>query len=382
MKTTRTTIVIAMLALLAVVMIAPIAQAKSIAPTPKPVRHVDLVICLDTSGSMRGLIESAKQKLWAVVNELATAKPKPVLRVALYHYGNDGLNSENGWVKRLCPLTSDLDLVYENLFKLKTNGGTELVARVMRSATTELKWNKSKGTLRMIFIAGNEPATQDKVYKLRDTCKAAASAGIIVNTIHCGPEARGRSTGWADAAAWADGQYAAIDHDRGTVVISTPHDKKLAELSAKVNTTYVSYGKKGKLSMERQSKQDANASSLNPAAAAQRSSAKASGLYNNATWDLVDASKAKDFDVTKVKTEDLPEPMRKMTDDQKKAYIADQAAKRVEIQKEIQDLSKKRDAYVKAEMAKKGLDEKASFDAALRKMVRTQAEKQNFKFEK
>jgi hypothetical protein len=149
-----------------------------------------------------------------------------------------------------------------------------------------------------------------------------------------------------------------------------------------VNTTYVSYGKKGKLSMERQSKQDANASSLNPAAAAQRSSAKASGLYNNATWDLVDASKAKDFDVTKVKTEDLPEPMRKMTDDQKKAYIADQAAKRVEIQKEIQDLSKKRDAYVKAEMAKKGLDEKASFDAALRKMVRTQAEKQNFKFEK
>jgi hypothetical protein len=33
-------------------------------------------------------------------------------------------------------------------------------------------------------------------------------------------------------------------------------------------------------------------------------------------------------------------------------------------------------------MAKKGLDEKASFDAALRNMVRTQAEKQNFKFEK
>ncbi len=382
MKTTRTTIVITVLALVAAVLIAPAAEAKSIAPPSKPVRHVDLVICLDTSGSMRGLIESAKQKLWAVVNELATAKPKPVLRVALYHYGNDGLSSENGWVKRLCPLTSDLDLVYENLFKLKTNGGTELVARVMRAATNELKWNKSKGTLRIIFIAGNEPATQDKVHKLRDTCKAAASAGIIVNTIHCGSEAKGRSTGWADAAAWADGQYAAIDHDRGTVVINTPHDKKLAELSAKVNTTYVSYGVKGKLSMERQTAQDKNASSLNAPAAAQRASAKASGLYNNATWDLVDASKAKDFDVTKVKKEDLPEPMRKMTDEQKKAYIADQAAKRVKIQKEIQDLSKKRDAYVKAEMAKKGLDEKASFDAALRKMVRTQAEKQNFEFEK
>ena len=383
MKTTRTTIVIALLALVAAVLIAPAAQAKSIAPTPpKPVRHVDLVICLDTSGSMSGLIQSAKQKLWAVVNELATAKPKPVLRVALYHYGNDGLNRENGWVKQLCPLTSDLDTVYENLFKLTTNGGTELVARVMRAATTELKWDRSKGTLRIIFIAGNEAATQDKTHKLRDTCKAAASAGIIVNTIHCGSESKGRSTGWADAAAWADGQYAAIDHDRGTVVINTPHDKKLAELSASINKTYVSYGSKGKASMERQSAQDANASSLNAPAAAQRASAKASGLYNNAGWDLVDASKDEKFDITKVKKEDLPEPMRKMTDEQRKAYIADQAAKRVKIQKEIQELSKKRDTYVKAEMAKKGLDEKASFDAALRNMVRTQAEKQNFKFEK
>jgi len=377
---TKNTIIIAAV-LLAV--FSGVLQAKSIAPAPdKPVRHVDLAICLDTSGSMSGLIQSAKQKLWAVVNELATAKPKPVLRVALYHYGNDGLNAENGWVKRLCPLTGDLDMVYENLFKLTTNGGTELVARVMRAATEELKWDRSKGTLRIIFIAGNEPATQDTVHKLRDTCKAAASAGIIVNTIHCGSEARGRQTGWADAAAWADGQYAAIDHDRGTVVISTPHDKKLAELSAKVNTTYIGYGSLGKANLARQSKQDANASSLNVAAAAQRSSAKASGLYNNAGWDLVDAAKDEKFDVTKVKNEDLPEVMRKMTDEQKKAYIADQAARRVKIQKEIQELTKKRDAYVKAEMARKGLSEKASFDAALRKMVRTQAEKQNFKFEK
>ena len=74
--------------------------------------------------------------------------------------------------------------------------------------------------------------------------------------------------------------------------------------------------------------------------------------------------------------------MRKMTDDQKKAYVAQQAAKRVKIQKDIKELTKKRATYVKAEMAKKGLDEKGSFDAALRKMVRTQAEKENFKFEK
>ncbi|MBC8372382.1 MAG: hypothetical protein H8E53_02220 [Planctomycetes bacterium] len=252
----------------------------------------------------------------------------------------------------------------------------------MHEATTQLKWAKSKDALRIIFVAGNERATQDPVHKLRDTCKAAATSGIIVNTIYCGPEATGRSSGWSDAAAWADGQYAAIDHDRGTVVINTPHDKKLAELSAKLNTTYVGYGRAGKDGKGRQAAQDANASSLNVAAAAQRASAKSGGLYNNAGWDLVDASKEKDFDITKVKNEDLPEPMRKMSDTEKKAYVAKQAASRAGIQKEVMELSKKRDAFVKAEMAKNGLDEKASFDAALRKMVRTQAEKQNFKFEK
>jgi len=383
MKNMKNAIVTAVLtfAIAAGILTGATAQGKSIAPA-RPRRHVDMAICLDTSGSMSGLIQSAKQKLWAVVSELATAKPKPVLRVALYHYGNDGLKSENGWVKQLCPLTTDLDMVYEKLFPLTTNGGTEYVARVMRAATTELKWDKSKDTLRVIFVAGNEPATQDTTHKLRDTCKAAATAGIIVNTIHCGSEAVGRKTGWADAAAWADGQYAAIDHDRGTVVINTPHDKKLAELSAKLNTTYIGYGKRGKEGKGRQTAQDSNASSLNAPAAAQRASAKAGGLYSNAGWDLVDASKGKDFDITKIKNDDLPEGMRKMSDAEKKAYIAKQASSRAGIQKEIMELSKKRDAFVKAEMARTGLDEKSSFDAALRDMIRTQAEKQNFKFEK
>ena len=64
---------------------------------------IEIAICLDTSGSMQGLIESAKQKLWTVVTDMGTAKPSPVLKVALFQYGNDGLQSENGWVQELCP---------------------------------------------------------------------------------------------------------------------------------------------------------------------------------------------------------------------------------------------------------------------------------------
>ncbi len=42
-------------------------------------RTIDLAICLDTSGSMSGLIEAAKQKLWAIVNDLALVEPTPRL---------------------------------------------------------------------------------------------------------------------------------------------------------------------------------------------------------------------------------------------------------------------------------------------------------------
>ncbi len=345
-------------------------------------RHIDLAICLDTSNSMDGLIGSAKQKLWAVVNELATARPRPVLRVALYQYGNNSLQREVGWVQKVCDLTDDLDSVYGKLFALTTNGGTEYVARVVRAATGELKWNADKNALRIIFVAGNEPATQDGKYKLQNTCAAAAGKGIVINTIFCGPEQTGRRTGWADAARWADGRFASIDQDRGTVVVKTPYDKKLAELGAKLNSTYLAYGRGGGRGKARQTAMDGKAGSLGAPAAAERAVAKSTALYRNVGWDLVDATREKKVSLANLKKDELPEEMRKMSAEERKKYIAAKADERARIQKLIKELSAKRDAHVKAEMSKQGLTEDKSFDAVLRAAVRQQAQAKNFKFKK
>lgn len=84
---------------------------------PKPaageVQSIDLVICLDVSGSMNGLIDSAKLRLWDVVNELARIKPTPNLRVGLYSYGATKYDPATGWVRKDVDLTEDLDEVYK-----------------------------------------------------------------------------------------------------------------------------------------------------------------------------------------------------------------------------------------------------------------------------
>ena len=62
-------------------------EEKPAPPAEVMGKPIDLVICLDVSGSMNGLIDSAKIRLWDVVNELARMKPTPNLRVGLYTYG-------------------------------------------------------------------------------------------------------------------------------------------------------------------------------------------------------------------------------------------------------------------------------------------------------
>ena len=127
----------------------------------EPRRTVDLVICLDTSGSMKGLIDSARRKIWAIVNDLALAKPTPRLRVALLTFGNHGNDAAAGWVRVESGLTEDLDLISQKLFVLTTNGGEEYVGRVLQTGLEKIQWQEDANALKLMVVAGNESADQD-----------------------------------------------------------------------------------------------------------------------------------------------------------------------------------------------------------------------------
>jgi hypothetical protein len=356
------------------------AAEASAAASPAPA-VIELAICLDTSGSMNGLIDAARTRIWDIVSDLAQATPQPKLRVAVIQYGNDGLTAENGWTSVETDLTDDLDLVSERLFRLTTNGGTEFVGRAVDRATKSLAWSADPNALKIIVVAGNESADQDQEIRYPDACRRAIEKTIVVNSIFCGDPSDPIAPAWQDVARLADGKYAAIDQNSGTVVVATPFDADLADLSAKLNGTYLPYGERGAWAASNQAAQDANAVSAGgAAAAAQRCVAKGSAVYSNDGWDLVDACRNPDFRLAAVKAEELPEAMRSLKPEERQAYVDAKARERAELQARVDTLGTQRQRFIAEELAKQAGADKAAFDRVIRDAVRAQAQARGFTF--
>jgi hypothetical protein len=250
---------------------------------------------------------------------------------------------------------------------------------VIKRAVEELDWSPSADAYKVIFIAGNEPFTQGPI-PYAAACKSAITKGIVVNTIHCGADNVGRQTKWNEGAELADGKYLVIDHNRAVVSIEAPQDKEIAKLGVELNKTYIAYGRGGAASAARQEAQDANASSLAPSSGASlnRSLTKASANYKNSGWDLVDASKEKDFDLKKLTADELPAEMKKMNTAEQQAYIEKNAQTRGGLQKKINELNAEREKYIATQT--KGAAGSNTLDSVVITTVRSQAESKRFTF--
>ncbi|HEY7117461.1 MAG TPA: hypothetical protein VH475_12810, partial [Tepidisphaeraceae bacterium] len=262
--------------------------------------------------------------------------------------------------------------------------GDEYVGLAVHCATSDMKWSEGKRIHKVIYVVGNETAHQGPAeFDYTRTAPAAIAKGIMVNAIYCGDvDVQTAPPTWREMAKLADGAYMEIAGQGGAVTIATPFDQQLTDLSAKLNTTYVGYGLQREAKLQQQAANDTTSLHLSAASAADRAGAKASRQYDNSTWDLVDAAKNnKDFDITKVKDEDLPDDVRKLKPEERKAYVEAKSKERDQIAKQIKDLSAKRDTYVKEEVAKKGLDTNKAFDQAVTKSITEQASKRGFEFE-
>lgn len=364
------------------VMSAVLVQAKSFPVTATQPAGIQLAILLDTSGSMDGLIDQARSRIWRIVNELAATRKNgraPRLQVALYEYGQSSIPAAQDYLRRIVPFSGDLDRVSEELFRLRTNGGEEFCGRVIQAAVSELAWSGGSDDMKMIVIAGNEPFTQGPS-DYRSACRQAISRGIVVNTIFCGNYHEGLQTGWKAGADLADGQYVAIDADNAPPPISAPQDEVIARLGRELNGTYIAYGREGGSGKKRQEAQDMNAAASGAEIAVQRVAAKAAPQYSNSAWDLVDANTSGTVKLEELRVDELPAEMKGMSPQQRGEYVAAMQEKRAALQKKIATLNAERERFVKDKT--KNQAAAGTLDEAILRALRAQAEKKGFVFAK
>jgi len=356
------------------------ANAKSVQPDATQSRKIDVVIALDVSNSMDGLIDSAKQRLWDIVNELGRAQPLPELRMAILSYGNPDYGIESGFVRVDLPFTSDLDAVNQTLFEFQTNGGDEYVARAVDTALAKLSWSRDPGALRVIFVAGNESAFQDPQLSASAVADIAASRGIIINTIYCGSESDPDVLGWRQVAAATNGLFASIDQNAAAVAnIATPMDEPLAELNKELNETYIAFGSAGAEARKNQLEQDANAAGMSAPTMASRTAAKATSLYKSDSWDLVAAVESGTV-IEEIEAEDLPAEMQDMDASERVAFIEQKSEKREEIQGRIRALADERRDFIEVERAKLADGDDKGLDQVIQSGLRSLAEEKGFTF--
>lgn len=358
--------------------IVPIDPAPEARDEARP--RVQIALLLDTSNSMDGLIHQAKTQLWKMVNELRHCRRggvSPILEVALYEYGNNGLPESSGWVRRVASFTTDLDRISHELFALQTNGGSEHCGQVMHDALRDLPWRGGAGTYRAIFIAGNEPFTQGPV-DYRQVCEAARSRGVVVNTIHCGGREDGIRGMWQDGASIAGGRYASIDQDHKPLAIDTPYDAELSKLSRELNGTYLPYGDQGAARAALQASVDGLAILHGEAGMeVERAVAKAGAQYRNEEWDLVDAVRERRVDVASLPAAELPAALRAVPAERRSEEVEKFARQREDLRRRVAHLATQRDAFLAQQAAEQA---PATLDAALSQTLRAQARDAGFEF--
>jgi Mg-chelatase subunit ChlD len=352
--------------------LAAAAPAADQAPAAKKAPRVEVVFVLDTTGSMTGLIEGAKQKIWAISNQIASGKPTPRLRIGLVAFRDRG----DAYITKVFDLTDDLDAVYGHLKEFQAAGGgdePESVNQALHDAVTKVGWSKDPKTLKIIFLVGDAPPHMDYPddVKYPATCKLAAERGIIINTVQCGGSPETRKY-WQDICRKAEGSYVQIAQDGGVVAVATPYDRELEGINAEVTRTTLTYGDEGKRSADAAKVRAAVA--LGAAAGADRT-AFAAKMGRVATYDLLDGIKEGRVRLDELREDQLPPELRTLGPAERKAYLEKLDKRRAELRNRALELDKKRSEYLARKLSVERPRGKNGFDGQVLEILRTQAKK-------
>jgi hypothetical protein len=331
---------------------------------PKVRPRIEVVFALDTTGSMSGLLDGAKRKIWSIASYIAQGDPKPELRVGLVAYRDKG----DDYVTRFYDLSDDLDKVFERLSTFEAAGGgdtPEHVSKALSDAINRASWTNEQSVLKQIYLVGDAPPHTDynDGFDYRQLSKKAQGLGIHINTVRCGSD-RQTQLVWNEISNLASGAYASIDQSGGMIAIATPYDDKLADLNAKLVNTAIGYGRyRGEV----RSKAEAAMAAPKSTAADRAGFFGASGGAVGGEGDLVRDVASGKADTAAMPAAELPEEMRGLDSDGRRKFVDDKRVERERITGEINAVAKKRAEFMK------GKNSADAFDARVESTIKAQA---------
>jgi Mg-chelatase subunit ChlD len=364
----------------------PALKARTIDPQPVPTAHivapqgaprVDVVFVLDTTGSMGGLIQTAKDKIWSIATTMASARPTPEIRIGLVAYRDRG----DQYVTRVVDLSDDLDSVYATLMDFQAGGGgdtPESVNRALHDAVHNISWSQDPQAYQVVFLVGDAPPHMDYADEASypEIVKAAAARGIVINTIQCG-NMPVTAEPWTQIASLGHGKFFQVEQAGGAVAMTTPYDAELATLSARLDDTRLYFGSEeekeamaGKVAATDKLHESASVESRARRAAFNMSAGGRTNLLGKN--DLVDAVASGDIKLEELDEEELPAALKPMAQEEQVAYLEDIAQERSQLKRQMRELAEDRDGYI-AKKAKEAGGYKDSLDQKIYEAVAEQA---------
>lgn len=345
---------------------------------------LEMVFVLDTTSSMTGLIDGAKQRIWQIVNQVMTSPSHPAVKVGLVAYRDRG----DAYVTKILALTNDLDLVYSTLMDYRAQGGgdePEDVRRALAEGLRRAGWSvRSSDVTQIIFLVGDARPHDDYVDEpdTKTTAAEASQMGMIVNTIQCG-EMPGTQEVWQAIARTGQGQYFSIAQDGGVQAVTTPFDDQLGDLARELGRTYVAYGGgAGPAGVEYREEATAAVTrqeeKVYDSAPAEAKAARAMNKVVNSEayiGDVLQDIENGSITVETLNVEDLPAELRQLSVEERKAEFERRLARRRELRAQITGLSKQRDEYIAGERK----NTQGGFDTAVSAALKEQLARKGIK---
>lgn len=344
--------------------------------------RIEVLFVLDTTGSMGGLIEGAKLKIWSIANQMMRADPQPRLRVGLLGYRDRG----DAYITRFTDLSEDMDTIYARLSEFRADGGgdgPESVNQALQEAVNRPSWSQDSRVLKIVFLVGDAPPHMDYANDVQYpfSCRQALKRDLIINTIQCGQMAETASF-WKEIAQLGGGTYIPVGQTGDMQVISTPMDGELSRLNKEVGSTIVAYGAATRRAevMHKQSVMESVAAAAPSVAADRLAFNIASSKVVQGGGDLIDEIKHGEARIDKLDAKLLPPELQKLSSQEQRTYIKKKEAERSQIQARIADLSRKRQAFIDAENRKRVAAGKGeAFDLKVAEAIRDQAKRKQIK---